>query len=64
MSVRQTLLLKRREEVRAALQATGSVPKAARLLGVGERTLWNWLRQDPLAREGVRLPEARTPTKP
>lgn len=47
-------------KVRAALERGGSVPAAAKALGVATRTLHRWISEAPALAEGVALPPPRS----
>lgn len=50
-----------RAKVRDALRAEGTVPGAAKVLGVGRTTLFRWLDAEPALREGIDLPDKPGP---
>lgn len=39
-------LSRKKEQAIAALLAKPSIPEAAKLVGIGERTLWRWLKDE------------------
>ena len=39
-------LSRKKEQAIAALLAKPSIPEAAKVVGIGERTLWRWLKDD------------------
>lgn len=47
-------------EVHAALMKAGTVPGAAKALGIGTRTLHRWITETPALIEGVELPPPRS----
>lgn len=48
-----------RARVRKALVAAGTIPGAAKALGINERTLYRWIADDPDLARGIELPLPR-----